>query len=181
MDTWKMKGWNYILWDEKLIKEFKLKNQSLFDYYYNQQNYHGASDVVRIEVIERIGGMYVDADAELLIPFDDEEFMLGDFFTVEANMKGRVANGVICSIPGHPILKNYIDQMGKAKVVLPPWSTIGGTLFTKMIQEHKTENTHVLEPHTFYPHDSKGIKSRTSGKTFARHVWATTHKLYGKI
>lgn len=181
MDTWKMKGWEYRLWTEEEIQNFGLKNKKLFDFYYKRGNYHGASDVVRVEVLERFGGFYIDADTERLEEIDSAPFMEADFMAVEANMLNRVANGIIGAVAHHPILREYRLAMGKAVDVLPPWSTIGGTLFTKMIEEHKTFKTMILEPHTFYPHDSRGKVSRTSGKSYARHVWGTTHKLYGKI
>lgn len=180
MKTWKgVKGWKYMLWDEGAIDGLGLKNRKLYDFYISKRCYHGASDVARLEILNAHGGIYIDADTERLE--DIGELMDCDFFAVEANRPGRVANGIIASIPGHPIISAYIKAMGEAKEVMPPWSTIGGTLFTRMISENRTARTSILPPHTFYPFDSKGITSRTSGKTYARHVWGTTHNLYGKI
>lgn len=194
METWKMKGWKYTLWTEKEIAELKLENQELFDFYYSNQNWHGASDVVRIEVLNRIGGIYIDADTERILSIDDADFMDSQFFAVEANKPNgvpqgmeRIANGVMGSITGHQILKTYIEMMKNAVIptgVLPPWSTIGGSMLTRIVYAHKKQKedgVKILMPHTFYPFDSSGNKSRTSGITYARHIWGTTHKKYGKI
>lgn len=185
MDTWRMQGWEYRLWTEKEIVEFGMgeESQRLYDYFYRKGCYYGASDVVRLEVLKREGGIYIDADTERLESLDDAPFLSADFFAVEANMKGRVANGIIGCVPEHPIIVAYLKAMGEAEKVEPVWSTIGGTLFTEMIDQHLTSHSQILPPHTFYPFDSKGEKSRTlgEGKTYAQHFWGSTHKSYGKL
>jgi len=181
MDTWKMEGWEYRLWDEPAIDALMLKNRALYDYFYNKGCYYGASDVVRLEALREFGGVYIDADTERLESIDDAPFLNADFFAVEANKVGRVANGIIGAVPYHPIIVAYIKAMGEAEKVEPVWSTIGGTLFTEMIDQNLTPETQILEPHTFYPFDSRGEKSRTTGKTYAQHFWGSTHKSYGKL
>lgn len=182
MDGWRMQGWEYRLWDEEAINALGLQNRALYDYFYQKGCYYGASDVVRLEVLREFGGLYIDADTERLEPLDDlPALATADFFAVEANKVGRVANGIIGAVPNHPIIVAYIEAMGKAKQVEPVWSTIGGTLFTEMIDQHLTSDSVLLEPHTFYPFDSKGEKSRTSGKSYARHFWGSTHKSYGTL
>lgn len=181
MNGWKMEGWEYRLWDEAAIDALGLQNRALYDYFYRKGCFYGASDVVRLEVLREFGGIYIDADTERLESLDDAPFLAADFFAVEANKIGRVANGIIGAEPNHPIIVAYIEAMGKAKKVEPVWSTIGGTLFTEMIDQHLTPATQILEPHTFYPFDSKGAKSRTSGKSYAQHYWGSTHKSYGKL
>lgn len=192
MDGWKLPGWDYTVWTEKEIDAFGLVNRRLYDFYYKQKMYYGAANVVRVEVLHRHGGVYVDADTERLLPFVDAPFLQTcDFFAVRANTnagvpKGvsRIANGVIGAIPSNPILTAYSSELGKQKVVVPSWSTTGGTLLTKVIGQHKTEHTTLLPPHTFYPFDSQG-RSSTSQRgsalpTYARHFWGATHKLYSE-
>lgn len=185
MDTWKMDGWDYVLWTEKEIDALNLENRPLYDYYLSKKCYHGAADVVRVEVIERFGGVYIDADTERLLPIDD---IMEDctFWGVWSNMEGRVANGVIAAIPKHPILVNYRKAMGEAVQVDPPWSTIGGTLFTEMIFAHQDEYTKLMPTRTFYPFDSKGVRNTARHKNYARHYWNAAkvsggnHRFYGK-
>lgn len=183
MDTWKMEGWEYRLWTEKEIDALDLENRLLYFYFYQKGCYYGASDIVRLEVLKEYGGIYIDADTERLESIDDAPFLNADFFAVEANKIGRVANGIIGAVPEHPIIVAYMKAMAKAEKVEPVWSTIGGTLFTEMIDQHLTPETQILPPHTFYPFDSRGEKSRTfgEGKTYAQHFWGSTHKTYGKL
>jgi len=178
MNGWKMEGWEYKLWTELEINQLIMENDRLYKYFYNKGCYYGASDVVRLEVLNKFGGIYIDADTERLE--DITELLDCDFFAVEANRRGRIANGIIGATPNHPIIDAYIEAMGKAKQVEPVWSTIGGTMFTEMIEKHRTPESVTLEPHTFYPFDSRGVKSRTEGKTYAQHFWGSTHNSYSK-
>lgn len=199
MDTWKMKDWKYKLWTEDEIEELQLQNQELYDYFYEKKIWHGCSDVARIEILNKYGGIYIDADTERLAPIDEllkfdrltgrtaiNEIETRDFFAVWSNRDDRIANGVIASVKNHPILTNYIEEMGRAEKVEPAWSTIGGTLFTKMINLHSTRRTQLLKPITFYPFDSRGVPARGRGTTYARHYWKAEtltsgkHKFYKK-
>lgn len=180
IDTWKMPGWEHRLWSEKEIDAFELKNRKLYDYFMGKKCYYGASDVVRVEILERLGGVYIDADTERLAPIDE---IMEDctFWSVWSNTEGRVANGVMAAIPEHPIIVNYREQMGLANVVEPVWSTIGGTLFSEMIFKHQDKKTKLMPPRTFYPFDSKGNVTLGRHKNYAKHYWGSTHKLYGKL
>lgn len=184
MNTWKINDWQYALWTEKEIDAFGLENRKLYDFFYKKKNWHGCSDVVRIEVLKRYGGIYIDADSERLA--DITELLNHEFFSVFANKQDRVANGTIGCIPNHPIIEAYIHEMGKAKTVEPVWNTIGGTMFTQCIADyfekvpsHERPRVQILKPQTFYPFDSKGKSSLSRGKTYSRHYWGSTHKSYG--
>ena len=104
--------------------------------------YFGCSDVLlRLEILSQFGGIYIDADTERLLPIDEIVDDGSDFFfSVWSNKEGRIANGVMGSVPHHPIIENYIKEMGNASVVEPVWNTIGGTMFTDMIFKHQTKN-----------------------------------------
>lgn len=181
METWEMDGWGYTLWTEKEIDELNLKNRWLYDYYVGVGKLHGACDVVRIEILERLGGVYIDADAKRLLNID--ELLDNRFFAIRESdeMGERIANGVIGAVAAHPIITNYVTEMGRAARYEPPWSTIGGTLLTKMVKKYRCAGTTILEPHTFYPIDARGNKATTTGKVYAEHFWGSTHKRYGRI
>jgi mannosyltransferase OCH1-like enzyme len=54
--------WTYKLWRESDIESIHLKNKKLYDYYKKNNDYHGMSDVARIEIINKYGGIYSDCD-----------------------------------------------------------------------------------------------------------------------
>ena len=185
MKTWKEKhpDWEYNVWNEKAIRMLPLKNEELFDKYKEMGMFYGMADVARIEILLKYGGIYIDADCECLESLEGAEFIDLDFFTVYANKMdkepGRVSNGVIGAIKGHPIMEDYVKKMGEAKEITPCWRTIGGTLFTKCINDYGIEKVKILPPHYFWPENLRGtIKYKGKDKIYARHYWGQTKKLY---
>lgn len=185
MDTWKMNGFEYKLWTEKEVDEMQMVNRQVYDWYYERGIWHGASDIFRAEVLAQFGGVYIDADTERLEDWNDAPFLNADLFAAEANSakgvpKGykRISSSIIGAVPNHPVMLAYVKAQGEAKELMPPWSTIAGSLFSEMVRLHKTPDTLILPPHTFYPYDSKGNPAKTRGKVYARHDWMTTHKSY---
>ena len=168
----------YILWNEKKINEFGLKNRNKYDYFVKKKIYHGAADIVRVEILERFGGIYLDIDSLCLESIENEFFMKKDFFAVMEN-EDRIANGVIGSIKEHPILKKYIKKIKEKRVIKPPHKTIGGTIFTDCIKEYGNDDKiEILPTCSFYPKDHWRRKAKVIGKIYAKQFWATTNNLY---
>ncbi|MEJ7785727.1 MAG: glycosyltransferase [Solirubrobacteraceae bacterium] len=67
------------------------------------------SDILRLELLWRFGGVYVDTDLRCLRSI--EPLIAGvDFFA--AYLKpGRVCNGVLGSVPGHRILERAVQEL----------------------------------------------------------------------
>lgn len=101
--THKLSGYDHIWIDNETFIPEEFKTQ-----YFNEcmaaGNWGKLSDYLRICYLEKYGGIYLDADTEILKPFDD---VLDNelFCCEEENM--FVANGIIGAIPHHPILKHY--------------------------------------------------------------------------
>ena len=66
MNSWKRYcdkyGWEYKLWRENDLEEIPMKNREIYKYYKERNNYQGMSDVARIEILNRYGGIYSDCD-----------------------------------------------------------------------------------------------------------------------
>ena len=139
--TWQsVPGWKYKLWTNADLKEFRLTNKKLF---YKEKNVGARADIFRIQTSDCFGGVYIDTDFELLDP-DFFNFLnyAYDFYAgltpVDSFNKWGlflVANGIMGAIPGHPILKAYIDNLTKIdveeKIVVR-----GPGLLSKMILMH---------------------------------------------
>lgn len=180
IESWKIKNpeFNFCMWREKTIEMFSLENKKLYNQYMEKEIYYGASDVARIEILNRYGGIFMDADSICTNTIENEEFLNSDFFAVNEFHPGRIANGVIGSIPGHPILKKYIEEIGKAKKTMPVWNTIGGAMLTRCIEEYGKEKVTILPAYSFYPVNHNGQKAEVIGKNYAEQLWASTKKLY---
>jgi mannosyltransferase OCH1-like enzyme len=67
------------------------------------------SDILRLELLWRYGGVYIDTDFECVRPIDPLIDGL-DFFTAEIGL-GRINNAFIGSVAGHEILERALDEM----------------------------------------------------------------------
>ena len=67
------------------------------------------SDIIRLEVLYRFGGVYVDTDVECLRPIDPLLDEGTDFFV--GAVQGKVENAVIASAAGHPILERALREL----------------------------------------------------------------------
>ena len=64
--TWQsIPGWTYKLWTDKDVQQFPLINQ---DAYYREKNLGARADILRLEILYREGGVYIDTDFECLKP-----------------------------------------------------------------------------------------------------------------
>lgn len=99
--------WEYRLWTDGDVDGFGLKNKELFN---KAQNMGQRSDIFRYEILNRLGGIYVDTDFECLKPFYDLLYL--DFFTgISYDTKMVLYIGLIATVPGHAIIRSCIDSM----------------------------------------------------------------------
>lgn len=111
METWKKHNpdWLFILWDDARVAQLRLVNQKAYDI---ATNYGEKSDIARYEILYRFGGLYIDTDFECLQSFDALHHCC-DFYTgASVNSGGGSCtcfNGLLASVPGHPILKRCIE------------------------------------------------------------------------
>jgi inositol phosphorylceramide mannosyltransferase catalytic subunit len=174
LDTWGASYMGRILWREGDIDQFCLHNRDKYDYFYKKKDFAGATDIARVEILEQFGGVYLDADSVCINPFDNEDFMKTDFFSV-LEYDRRVANGTIGCVVNHPIMQLYKQRIKEATVLEPACFTIGGTLLTSCIEEYGRDKVTLLPSYTFYPK----WKHRGSipGKIFSRQMWFSTKGL----
>ncbi len=154
--TWQsIPGWKYKLWTNEDVESLDLYNKDLF---YKEKNFGARADILRVEILYRFGGVYIDTDFELLQPeFFNFLNSAYDFFTGLTPIDSfyhwnelMIANGIIGSVAGHPILNAYIKHL---RLIDPAAGTIvkGPGLFTKMVLMHAGENDIIFPPTFFYP------------------------------
>jgi len=128
-------GWEYNLWTENEISGLTLKNQEVYNYYKSIGCYHGMSDVARIEILNRFGGMYLDVDFyswqnniseflrldhDMLIavtennyPSPSQRMMKFEQFDGYTEASFHIANGCFLSPKNNNILTYMLDNMTK--------------------------------------------------------------------
>jgi mannosyltransferase OCH1-like enzyme len=103
--------WEYKLWTDKDVDEFCLKNNEL---YYNIKNKGAKSDIFRYEILEKMGGVYLDIDFDPVKPFDDLCYL--DFFAGCGHVPdAEVFNSIMASSPNHKYIKKLVIELQKMK------------------------------------------------------------------
>jgi mannosyltransferase OCH1-like enzyme len=167
-------GWGYTLWDEEKIAAFELKNRKVYQDYCALRCFSGAANIARAEILERLGGVYVDADSKCLHTLEGAPFMRGNLFTVYAvEADKRLANSPIGAVPGHHIITAYRKKQGEVKELMPSWKHSGPALWTTCIKEMSK----VFPAYTFLPVFHRGHKNVVHGTVYAEHYWDTTKKI----
>ncbi len=189
--SWKKHNpdWEYKLWTDKEVAEFELVNRKLYD---ATTNLGAKSDILRYELLNQFGGLYVDTDFECCKSFD----MLNhsyNFYTGVCNAGGfNLACGLMGSVPGHPVLQECIRSISALET--PPLSeneilmNVSVICFTRGFMRgiEQDDNLVVAFPNSyFYPKahmPPKGECVDCYGKeSFAVHhwegAWATSNKV----
>jgi inositol phosphorylceramide mannosyltransferase catalytic subunit len=99
--------WEYKLWQDKDIDSINLTKREIFAQAVNNGM---RSDILRYEILHQQGGIYIDIDFECLKPFDDLLYL--DFFTgISYDKQLCLYNGLIASIPNHPIINRCVNTL----------------------------------------------------------------------
>lgn len=141
-------------WTENDIN-FELISKNSYDMCYSM----GAkSDILKMEILYRFGGIYLDYDNLQVKKFDD---LLGyDFFAGSHELAPKeIWFGVVGAIPNHPICKKYLDDL---KINIPiqkedvdrVMSETGPYYLTEIIKKNKWScNYKIFVGSEFYPFD----------------------------
>lgn len=178
MHKWKEMNpdYEYMLWDNEAIKTLELANKRVFDLYQLRHTdcWNGKSNVLRIEILKKYGGVYIDADCDPARPLEDH-LLEPDFFacyTHEVERGDRINNAVIGSIPDHPLLDKYIEEVGKVRSITQrSWRQTGPLLFTAVC---KNFDVTVYPSYYFEPDFYVGVKYSGEFKPYSHHYWGTS-------
>lgn len=104
-------GWEHVLWSEENLPP--LHNQDLFDRAEEIAPRNVGqlrSDIARYELLQRLGGVYVDCDFECRLPLDDLLRGIKSFAAWEVS--GRwINNAILGAVPGHPFLGALVEGL----------------------------------------------------------------------
>jgi mannosyltransferase OCH1-like enzyme len=182
MESWKQfhPDWEYKLWTDKDVKDVEITKRELFD---TSINMGMKSDILRYEILRQVGGIYVDTDFECLKPFDDLLYL--DFFTGMAyDVKFILYNGLIASIPNHPVMNKTVEIDGlyngnKGSAII---STTGAYHFTRAFNSTvsiDTEGVVAFPMSFFYPFPNNVRKTVVAYSyiqecSYAIHHWGVS-------
>lgn len=195
--TWKNKHptWKYILWTDQEVEKFDLKNKNA---YLNAKKMSEKANILRLEILDRIGGVYIDTDFECLKPLDELNHHYDFYIGIGPNQNlSVILNGLIGSIPNHPFIKFCIQQMtyeSSTNVNKHQFEKNGILFISRMMSIYNFNSSNLkniaLPMSYFYP--ISGISSEKNPieyvikpESFGIHYWGNTlhkkEKLYQDI
>lgn len=179
MDTWKEKnpGWEYILWDNKKIKELDIINKKQFQHYWDYKIWHGVADILRYQILYEYGGIMPGADSKCLRSIDDLfENNNGEVFSVSCcddpkdwvridGIKDKIIpiflsrgnaefkdfiTPIYASIKGNEFMKKLNEEIGQITIFGSPWRVTGNQFCQRMVKKYN-EKIVVWPMHYFLP------------------------------
>lgn len=172
--------WEYKLWTDKDVKMLKMINQQYYD---EETNYGAKSDILRLEILNQFGGIYVDVDFECLKPFDSIhhlcDFYIGFFQANYLRSTARMNNALIAAQPGHPLIKVLIDEIANSRTERSILERTGPDFVTKVLHNNfmKASGINIVFPSNyFYPWTGpkKNLQLVVMPETFAIHYYASS-------
>lgn len=169
MATHKLEGYEHIWIDNGSIIDYEFKT----DYYHeciSVGNWGKLSDYLRICYLWKYGGIYLDADTEVLRHFDD--VLNNELFCCEEENK-FIANGIIGAERNHPMLAHYkklIEDnfLGTGDLVFQP----GMFLFTELVKHSEwTPGIKIYPAEWFLPYNHQSGETKVTENTHCMHYY----------
>lgn len=114
------------------------------------------SDILRLEILSRFGGVYVDTDFECLRPI--EPLLEGARFVIGLAKPGRVNNALIGSVAAHPILDRALDDL-QPREYHGYDKEAAGPVFLDGVLAGFTDEVTFLDPDLLYPRTAEATEA----------------------
>jgi mannosyltransferase OCH1-like enzyme len=105
------------------------------------------ADILRLELLWREGGVYVDTDFECLKPIGP--LLEGHDFVIGLAKPGRVNNAFIAATAGHPVLERALAELKPREFHGYSKDAAGPTFLDRLLEG--AEGVTLLEPELLYP------------------------------
>jgi inositol phosphorylceramide mannosyltransferase catalytic subunit len=145
VESWKRHhpDWEHRLWTEENLPRDPIRPEVL----QRLRSPIERSDILRLELLYRFGGVYVDTDLECLRPLDEvlgEESFVGTCFK-----PGRVTNTFIASAAGHPLLERALRELKPREFHGFDKEVAGPPFLARLVPDYP--DVKLLEPHLLFP------------------------------
>lgn len=189
MDTWRDAheplGFKYMFWNEKNISQ-NIDLAPVLQKLNSIEEINGKADVIRWLILQKFGGIFIDADSICIHPFDEHLLNGIDAFAgweQERVRKGLAATGTMGFTPFHPIVNSAIEWIKRNEISMArsrqrAWYTVGPGLLTRICELYSWGNIKIFPSHYFLPFHYTGIKYEGHDKVYAYQEWGSTKQNY---
>lgn len=173
MDSWqsKLADYDLIRWDESNTELDTPFLKAVF----SKGHWAFLSDYVRLRAVSEHGGIYLDADVEVVRDFSP---LLDCRMFIGEEKPGRVTTGVFGAEPGHPLLAECMDIIDLRHSQARPY-LIAPEVAMLALDRVGGSEVRVLPPRYFYPYNPYNSELPTkelmfqdiTSDTYAIHHW----------
>jgi inositol phosphorylceramide mannosyltransferase catalytic subunit len=167
-------GWEMRLWTDDNLPV--MRNQEIYDDAHNlvESRLLGRmrSNLIRLEVLEQFGGVYVDCDFEALKPIPKRYLNSSCFIGRETPQ--FVNNGIIGAEKGHPYITRLIDAIPES-IASQPGKPSNVTTGPHLCTKHLGPDVKIVPSKEVYPYlwrDAYQERPVSTAGAWAHHLWA---------
>ena len=160
-------NWEYRLWRDADLDRYDFRLRARID---EARRYDQKADLLRVELMARFGGIYLDTDCECLKALDP--LRVADAFAVESVTDGFIANGILGSAPGSSYFTRAVEEIERRPLNGPPHIQTGPHFHTWLAKQPGSELT-LYRRGFFFPY-GRGERppARYPRRCFLVHHWA---------
>ena len=173
LDAWSAlhPEWKTHVWGDEVVDELPGQLRPLFE---QSTSWSGKSDIARVTVVHKYGGVYRDTDYRPLRPIDP--LLLGcRAFAMVERPDGRLTGSLFGAVAEHPFLTDLIEAMPNAFAPSSPMKT-GPLLFNDVFYRGRGD-VRLFERSVFAPIMSNQRARAATGEfpdSFAVHAYAAS-------
>lgn len=136
-------GWEVRLWTEDNLPEDPIRPEVRERLRVPAER----SDILRLEVLLRFGGVYVDTDLECRRSIEP---LIADVDFLAAYLKpGRAGNTVLGAVPGHPLLERAVREVKPRTEYGFDKDAAGSTFVDRLLRDYP--DVRIAPPSHFFP------------------------------
>ena len=161
--------WEYKLWTDRDVADFDFHNKDLF---VKSKNFGQKSDILRYEILNSFGGIYLDLDFIAIKPLDSLR-ALEAFAGIAYDSEPNLLNGVIGCIPNSRFSNNLINIKPEEKnsSAMEIVKTTGPYFMSNILyQEIKLNPLCLALPNSYFYAFPNFPKDRTLGNNFESYL-----------
>ena len=168
----------YKLWTEKELNNLKI-SKKLELKIKCMPELCGKCDIYRYLILQKYGGIYIDADSVSVEPLADFFFKTpGIAFENEYCRKDLLAIGFLAFPPNHPLMNDCIAHIESNPIKSPAWIHTGNLMLTNIVKEKKYQ-FNFYPSYYFYPEHHTRHQYKGHGKVYLSQLWGSTYNRYG--
>jgi glycosyltransferase involved in cell wall biosynthesis len=178
-------GWDLRVWDNEDLLGRNWVNAKHLRTMVQEQQWCGVADLMRWELLQELGGVFLDADSLCLRPLSDD-LLENDAFACwenELERPGLIATGYLGACPGDPLIARIISDLSRIPSVSgqQAWSCVGPKRLTDTWRDLRYDRLTIYPSHHFIPRHYSGRVYHGSGAVYADQSWGSTYAGYATL